>query len=748
MNVMNANRDDAETARSYGGGPMEDASEGIDIHALIAMFRRRIWLVLGIAAVLFVCAFLVLQTLTPKFTASTVVMIETRREQVVDMETVLSDLSPSGGVVSTQAALIRSKSVVGRVIDKLNLKDDPEFNPVLQGEQGEAGGLLPRWLTDLFGSSNPLSAEEKERVESETVFRSVLGALETFPNSATLSIEIAFTSTDREKAAQIANAVAEAYVLDQLEAKFEATRRANEWLTERLSELRTQLDEAERAVEIFRTENDLVSANTDGGTLNEQQLSELNSQLILARAERAAKQARYDRLQEIMKRGGNVDAIGEVLSSPVITGLRQQQAELARRQAELSSRYGPRHPEILKVQAEQRDLGREISQEIGRIADGMRNEVDVAATRERSLQESLEGLTKRASGDNQAFVQLRALERDAAATRTLYESFLTRFRQTSEQQDLLTPDARIISEASIPTSPSEPKMNVLLAGALIAALGAGLGCAVLLELLDDTFHTTTQIEETLGVANLGVVPLVDRATAGRDKPQEFLLKKPLSSYAEAFRGLRTALALSNVDKPPQVVLFTSSLPGEGKTTAAASFALAASKAGSKVVLVDCDLRRPKAVEALSLKKPEAGLVEYLAQQTTLDEVLLHHESGLDVIPIVAGTANPTELLGSQHMKDLMAHLRRTYDLVVIDSAPVLPVSDTRQLAKLVDTTLFIVQWNKTPKAAAKNAIREFFTFGLPLAGVVLAQVDLSQQKKYGYGDGGYYYSSYSSYHSN
>jgi capsular exopolysaccharide synthesis family protein len=745
---MNANRDDAETARSYGGGPMEDASDGIDIHALIAMFRRRIWLVLGIAAVLFVCAFLVLQTLTPRFTASTVVMIETRREQVVDIESVLSDLAPKGGVVNTQAALIKSKSVVTRVIDKLGLEDDPEFNPLLRSEQGGAGGLLPHWLTGLFSSPKTLSPEERERVESETVFRSVLAALETSPNSSTLSIEIAFTSTDREKAARIANAVAEAYVLDQLEAKFEATRRANEWLTERLSELRTQLDEAERAVEIFRTENDLVSANTDGGTLNEQQLSELNSQLILARAERAAKQARYDRLQEIMKRGGNVDAIGEVLSSPVITGLRQQQAELARRQAELSSRYGPRHPEILKVQAEQRDLGREISQEIGRIADGMRNEVDVAATRERSLQESLEGLTKRASGDNQAFVQLRALERDAAATRTLYESFLTRFRQTSEQQDLLTPDARVISEASIPTAPSEPKMNILLAGALIAALGAGLGCAVLLELLDDTFHTTTQVEETLGVANLGVVPLVDRATAGRDQPQEFLQKKPLSSYAEAFRGLRTALALSNVDKPPQVVLFTSSLPGEGKTTAAASFALAASKAGSKVVLVDCDLRRPKAVEALKLKKPEAGLVEYLAQQTSLDDVLLHHESGLDVIPIVAGTANPTELLGSQHMKDLMAHLRRTYDLVVIDSAPVLPVSDTRQLAKLVDTTLFVVQWNKTPKAAAKNAIREFFTFGLPLAGVVLAQVDLSQQKKYGYGDGGYYYSSYSSYHSN
>lgn len=727
---------------------MEDASEGIDIYALIAMFRRRIWLVLGIAAVLFVCAFLVLQTLTPKFTASTVVMIETRREQVVDIESVLSDLSPKGGALGAQASLIQSKSVVGRVIDTLGLEQDPEFNPFLEEDVSDAGQIVPSWLKDVFGGSKTLSPVEREQTESEAVFRKVLGGLDARPNASTLSIEISFTSTDREKAARIANAVAEAYVLDQLEAKFEATRRANEWLNERLGELRTKLDEAERAVEIFRTENNLLSANTEGGTLNEQQLSELNSQLILARAERAAKQARYERLQQVMRQGGSVDSIGEVLSSPVISGLRQQQAELARRQAELSSRYGPRHPEILKVQAEQRDLGREISQEIGRIAEGMRNEVDVAATRENSLEESLEGLTTRASGDNQAFVQLRALERDAAATRTLYESFLARFRQTSEQQGLLTPDARVISEASIPTAPSEPKMKVLLAGALIAALGAGLGCAVLLELLDDTMHTTAQVEEALGIANLGVVPLVDRATAGRDQPQEFLLKKPLSSYAEAFRGLRTALTLSNVDRPPQVVLFTSSLPGEGKTTAAASFALAAAKAGSKVVLMDCDLRRPKAVEALKLKKPAAGLVEYLAQQVKLEEVLLHHESGLDVIPIVAGTANPTELLGSQHMQDLMAHLRRTYDLVVVDSAPVLPVSDTRQLARLVDTTLFIVQWNKTPRAAAKNAVREFFTFGLPLAGVVLAQVDLSQQKKYGYGDGGYYYSSYSSYHSN
>lgn len=748
MSAMNANRDDvgAEAARSYPGGPMDDDGSGIDLHAVIAMVRRRIWLVLGVAVVLFICAFLVLQTLTPRFTATTVVMIETRREQVVDIESVLSD--PNAGAVSAQAALIRSKSVVGRVIAELGLEDDPEFNPFLEKGVSESGGIIPSWVTGGFGGSKVLAPEERVRVESEAVFRAVLGGLEVRPNASAMSIEISFTSIDREKAARVANGVAEAYVLDQLEAKFEATRRANEWLNDRLSELRTKLDEAERAVEIFRTENNLLSANTEGGTLNEQQLSELNSQLILARAERAAKQARYGRLQQVLKQGGSVDAIGEVLSSPVIGGLRQQQAELARSQAELSSRYGPRHPEILKVQAEQRDLGREISQEISRIAEGMRNEVDVAATRERSLEESLAGLTKRASGDNQAFVQLRALERDATATRTLYESFLNRFRQTSEQQGLLTPDARVISEASVPTSPSEPKMNILLAGALVAALGAGLGCAVLLELLDDTMHTTAQVEETLGVANLGVVPLVDRATAGRDQPQEFLLKKPLSSYAEAFRGLRTALALSNVDRPPQVVLVTSSLPGEGKTTAAASFALSAARAGSKVVLMDCDLRRPKVIEALKLKKPAAGLVEYLAQQVELDDVLLHHEAGLDVIPIVAGTANPTELLGSQHMQDLMAHLRRTYDLVVVDSAPVLPVSDTRQLAKLVDTTLFIVQWNKTPKAAAKNAIREFYTFGLPLGGVVLAQVDLTQQKKYGYGDGGYYYSSYSSYHSN
>lgn len=753
MNIMSSGEKprESEPMRGYGVAPF-DASDGavLDIHKLLAIARRRMWLVLIITAALMAVATAVIWQITPRYTATTTVMIDTRRTQIVDMPSVLSDLSPNAVVLNAQAEIIRSRAVTGRVIEKLDLSSDPEFNPML----GASGPKLlsPRsWLL-IFVRDNAavLSPEERARVEAEAVFDAVRRALEIVPRAQVASIDIGFTSTDRGKAALIANAVADAYVVDQLEAKFQATRQATEWLDARLAELRVQLDESERAVEIFRAENDLLSANTEGGTLNDQQLSELNSQLITARADLAAKQVRYQRLQQLVRQGGSVETAGEVMSSGVIGGLRQQQAELARRQAELSSRYGPRHPEILKVDAEQRDLAREIANETGRILENVRNEVDIAATRVQSLEGSLDGLRQRASGDNQAFVQLRALEREAAATRTLYESFLTRFRQTSEQEDLQTPDARVISEARVPTAPSYPKTRVLLAAALILSIGAGLACALALELLDDSIHTTAQVEEMLGVVSLGVIPFVgSKEAGGREGPHSYLLKKPLSSYSEAFRSLRTALTLSNVDHPPRVVLFTSALPGEGKTTAAVSFAISGARAGMRTVVVDCDLRRPKVAAALGLPRPTVGLVEHLARQVSLEEAMLHHEaSGVDCIPVAAGTSNPAELLSSQHMRELMEQLKLQYDLVVVDSAPVLPVSDTLTLARLVDTTLFIVRWNETPKAAARNALREFFNFGLPLAGVVLAQVDMSQQRKYGYGDSGYYYGNYSGYHSN
>ncbi|MBX3489221.1 MAG: polysaccharide biosynthesis tyrosine autokinase [Parvibaculum sp.] len=743
---------ESEAMRGYGAAPF-DASEGavLDIHKLLAIVRRRIWLVLVIAAALMGVATAVIWQITPRYTATTTVMIDTRRTQVIDMPAVLSDLSPNAVALNAQAEIIRSRAVTGRVIEKLDLGSDPEFNPMMDASGPRL--LSPRsWLPVFIGrgKAEVLPPAERARVEAEAVFDTVRGALEIVPKAQVASIDIGFTSPDREKAALIANAVADAYVVDQLEAKFQATRQATEWLNARLGEMRVQLDESERAVEIFRAENDLLSASTEGGTLNEQQLSELNSQLITARADLAAKQVRYQRLQQLVRQGGSIETAGEVMSSGVIGGLRQQQAELARRQAELSSRYGPRHPEILKVQAEQRDLAREIANETGRILENVRNEVDIAATRVQSLEGSLDGLRQRASGDNQAFVQLRALEREAAATRTLYESFLTRFRQTTEQEDLQTPDARVISEARVPTVPSYPKTRVLLAAALMLSFGAGLACALALELLDDSIHTTAQAEEMLGVVSLGVIPLVgSKEAGGREGPHGYLLRKPLSSYSEAFRSLRTALTLSNVDHPPRVVLFTSALPGEGKTTAAVSFAISGARAGLRTVVVDCDLRRPKVAAALGLPKPTVGLVEHLARQASLEEVMLHHEaSGVDCIPIAAGTSNPAELLSSQHMRELMEQLKRQYDLVVVDSAPVLPVSDTLTLAKLVDTTLFMVRWNETPKAAARNALREFINFGLPLAGVVLAQVDMSQQRKYGYGDGSYYYGNYSGYHSN
>lgn len=352
----------------------------------------------------------------------------------------------------------------------------------------------------------------------------------------------------------------------------------------------------------------------------------------------------------------------------------------------------------------------------------------------------------------QALIQLRELEREAAANRAVYESFLNRFKETSQQEDFQTPDSRVISAATPPGSPSYPRKSLVLVLVLGLSGMLGVGVAFLLEHLDNGLQTGRDVEQALGLPHLVSLPATP-AEKGPDgkplSPQDYLLLKPLSAFSESLRSLRSALQLSNVDNPPKVILFTSALPNEGKTTSSVGFARAAAASGLKVALIDCDLRHPSVHKAFGLKRPEAGLVEFLAERLDLKQVMVKDpKSELDILPIATGTANPPDVLGSTQMRLLLERLRDDYDLVVLDSAPVLPVSDSRVLSRIADETVFVVRWNETPRDAARAAIRELRLYDASIAGAVLAVVDTAAQAKYGYGDGGYYYGKYSRYYVN
>ncbi len=730
----------------------DDAAFDIDMFAILRTLRKRLGVIVGITLGLTGLAMVAVFQMTPLYTAETLILLDQQKTQVVDVESVMSGLGGDSATVDSQVEILRSRSIARRVVEELNLTEDPEFNGALK-PTSVLSWIDPRAWVSYFRSNATSAETDQTRLREGTINRvvdSVVGQTEISRKGLTYVMSLKFTSEDPRKAALISNALADTYVVDQLEAKFNATKKANEWLSGRLATLRTQVQDSERAAEIYRTENGLEDAG--GTTLNEQQLSELNAQLILARTNLAEKQAKYTRAKQILGSGGSIESVADVLQSQTISALRGQEAELARQQADLSSKYGPRHPSILNIDAQRKDIQRQIGREVQRIVGSIQNEASIAQSRVESLQSSLNALKGTANMNNQAFVQMRELQREAEANKTVYESFLNRFKETSQQGGLQTPDSRVISEATLPLYPSYPRKSLVGAVSLILSAMFAIGVALLLERLDNSLQTSIDVEEALGLAHLVSLPLVPDEKGPNGKkmlPQDYLLAKPLSTYSESLRSLRSALALSNVDSPPKLLLFTSALPNEGKTTTSVSFARAAAESGLSVILIDCDLRHPSVHKGLGGANPEFGLVELLAGRATLEEVIAADgKSQLRYIPVASGSANPPDVLSSMQMRRLLDDLRNRYDLVILDSAPVLPVSDSRVLSKLVDKTVFVVRWAATPKDAAAGGVRELRNYGADIAGVVLTAVDTAKQAKYGYGDGGYYYRRYSRYYVN
>lgn len=733
----------------------------IDLRSILAMLRRRKSVIFGTVAAVLLVTLLVLIQLTPRYTSSAELMLNTRQQNVVDIETVVSGLNVDAGAfqtgVQSEVNIITSRSLARRVVEKLGLMQDPEFNASLRQHSAldyinplywletaaRRGMSLVGLGAELERPREARTQEEEESAALSSVISAFLEHLTVSNDRRSYSIVVSFTSEDPEKAAVIANAVADQYLVDQLEAKFEATRRATAWLNERLADLREKVKESETALQAYREQANLI--DNQGQTVSAQQLSELNSQLILARTERAQTEARLRRVRELVKTGG-VDSSPDVLASPLIQRLREQESDLQRQQAELSGRYGERHPTMINLRAEIRDLRSKIDAEVNKIVLSLANEVEVARARESTLASNLASIQQNVGELSRASVRLNELQREADANRSLFETFLNRFKETSNQDQIIQPDARIISAAEVPAWPSFPRKKVILALALGISLFLGVFLALLIERLDNGFRSPEQVERLTGVPGLGLIPAV-RASR-KSQPQDYLLQKPTSAYAEALQSVRTALHFSNVDHPPKVILVTSALPEEGKTTFSISLARLAARSGLKVVLVDGDMRRPKIARVLGLEA-DAGLRELLAGDALIPGVLHKDEpSGMHIIPSQPDTPGPQDLLGSRRMRDLIRQMSSLYDLVVIDSPPIIAVSDAIVLSGLADATLVMVRWETTPREVTISAIRQLRQSGGRIAGAVLTRVNMRKNARFSYGDTAYYYDKYKGYYAN
>ena len=741
MNVQSDARYDEEN----GISPADAAhSESLfELTDLVRVGRARHRIILGTALIVVALTTIALFRLTPLFTGNALVMLDQRQNKVADVDAILSGLPTDPTSIENQVQILRSRSLMSRVIDKLGLLSDPEFGDAKPSPVAQVLGALDP-LVWFGGGVSTKTDQQKAQDQRDWVIDRMLTRLTVASQGRSSAILVSFESDDAQKAQQVTNEIAEAYVEDQLNAKFEATQKVTQWMAGRIGQLARQVQIADAAVQSYRADHNLNEA-ANGDSIVDQQLGQLNAQLVTAKSDLAEQEAKYSRVVE-MSRSGHADAVSQVVDSPLIAQMRGQENELLRQEADLSSKYGPRHPKMLDLESQKRNLIEKIAEEVQRVVQTVGNDVAVARARVSSLQGSLNELEGQSTVQNKDRVKLRELEASATSSRSLYEAFLGRLKETQGQEGIQTPDARIVSRSEAPTNPSFPNKVFAYGVALPGGLLLGFLFAMLAERLDAGFRTTQQVERVLNVPVLSTLPEIPNLSKTKASAADRIIEKPMSSFAEAIRGLQLGLSLSNLDHKPKVILITSSVPDEGKTTVAISLARLAARMGQKVALIDADLRRPSIARSLNLENAQYGLVEALSGAAPIERCFQKDpRSTVNVLATMQKAKSPPDILGSVAMERMVKGLKGAFDLVVIDSAPLLPVNDTKVLSRVADAVLFVVRWEKTPRDAAIVAVRSLADSRATIAGVVLARADVDRYKYYAYGYQDYY--AYNKYYS-
>ena len=724
-------------------------SPTVDLREMGRILRRRYRLVALPAAALLGLAVVYLLFATTLYTATSTVLVDPRRANVVETnQSVLSNFGTDDATIESQTLLIQSVAILDRVVGKLKLTEDAEFTP-------KPGLLDP--IKRLFAGSGPsdgASPEDAAKARSVDILQK---RMKVTRQGTTFLVDIAVSSQSPQKAATIANAIADAYFDEQVRAKYDATRIAANWLGGQIEDLKSKVVASEKAVEDFRSANNLTVSQ--GVTLNDQQITDLNNKLIAARAQTAEARAKYEQVQDITKSGGDPGGINAAISSEMITKLRTQYADIAKNEADLSSKYGARHPAVANVRAQRRDTQKLINEEIRRILESTKHDYDVARSRETSLQQSLDQLQGVSTSSGQAQVRLRELQREAEANRTQYESYLARSKETTAQESLEMPDSRIVTRAGIPIRPSSPKTMLILGLAMMLGLGAGTVLAFLADYLDGRVKTLEQAEAIAGVPALAAVPLIStrelarlarrgRSELGRYDPKttkllppplqppltRYAIDEPGTFFAEAIRAVRLSLQRTMRSQPVKVVLVTSALDSEGKTTLSSNLAQSLATLGIRTLLIDGDLRNPQLTRSLC-PRADAGLLEVAIGRVAPEHaVLVDQSTGLSILPStkIKQVEYITELMFSDRIVDVLDYFRHRYELIVIDSPPLVPLVDGRALAELADRIILGLAWDQTPGEVLSHAMDLLSPVSDRIMGTVLTRVDLSRLQFYDY----------------
>ncbi|TCZ57277.1 GumC family protein [Roseicella aquatilis] len=701
-------------------------ASALNASALLQRLARRWPLVLLVTLASFVLAASVILTLTPRYYAEALLMLEERQARVVSFEQVLSQMPANSEAVQSEAHVLRSRNLMQETAEKLDLFSVPEFNRTLA--EPTWLDIARAWTRDIVAKvvppppSLPLTEEDIRA----GVVSSLQERLSVEPVPRTRAVRISVLSEDPLLAARIVNTHARLYIESQLEAKLTASHNARAFLEAQAAELREKVRQNEEALDTYRSRQGLLqdavaTGNTDtgGSPLARRMLADASTQLAEARRRREEADARVDRLRDPQRRS----SLPEVVNNVTVGRLHEQEAMLRQEVMRASRNYGPQHPQVLQLNSALSDLQGKISRETGNIAESLRAEALVRRQNEEAAKTQFERLRSEVERTNAAGVRMAALARESEAGRALLQTILNRLQEVRAGEALQQPDAKIISQAATPTRPAFPKTSLFLLASAIGSVGLGLTAGLIPGRRSKGLSRIADVLPLLEARPLGLVPAVRRPTrASRD-----LIENPESAFAESIRSILTNLVLDG--DLPTSVLVASALPGEGKTSVSVSLARLAAQMGYRALLVDSDLRRPSLHEVLQGQEGP-GLCDYLEGRADLASIIQREpSSGLAFVSCGNRTDDPARLLKPAKIMPLLMEWQQSFDLVIFDSSPLVPVSDARLLAHACNQVVFVTQWNRTDLSLVQAELAGLRNLGARIAGVVLTKVDVRRYSR-------------------
>ena len=665
---------------------------------LIGAYRS---MIAGTVALSLGLALLLLVLVEPVFEARSLILVEPGNDNTTDEAIAAVGIANDSAVIDSQVKVLASRLLARQTIGRLALADD--------GELSGDGGI-------------------------EAVIRSFAERLNVERDGGTNAISIAFRSREPDKAARIANELAAIYIEGQLLAKHESTRRGTDWLGAQVEEARARFETAERVLRDYRASSQ--PAYADAEAMRGIDIANLKRDHIAAMADAAARRSKLERVRRIIDGQPGIQAFEELGGSPVLQNLHALKNQTMRREAELSTDFGTRHPRRLDLRSQLTRIDLQIATEQRALVSRMESELDQAIARETTLRREIDELKQQTLAQRRAQTRIAELERDMEMARRLFESYLGRFEAVAETEEMQRPDARLISEAVPPRYPAFPRPAYVFGSFTVAGLATVLLAIFLLEQKDRGFRTGEHLESALDLPCLALMPVTTQSTGSRIAPHDHVQARPRSRAAETMRGLIASLELADRAPRARAVLVTSALPGEGKSSLTLSLARVAANDGLRVLVVDADLRRPVLHEMLH-REAAAGLQEILRGERRVGDVLLADDhSPLMLIPGCPREDQPARLLGRDGLGALIESAREDFDLILVDSAPMMAVADARLIARMVDVTLFVCRFDSTGKAIAVRCVDQLREAGANIAGAVLSRVDPERHGRFGAAEAG------------